>query len=82
LPQVTAVTKQVPHRTCPLVPLGEQYDPPSVIVMDCLHPVKLEVFTAVTMKKSVFWDVMPRGACKNRRFGGTYRLLYQGDKNR
>jgi hypothetical protein len=33
--------------------------------------VRLEVFTAVTMKNGVLWDVTPRGACKNRRFGGT-----------
>jgi hypothetical protein len=33
--------------------------------------VRFEVFTAVTMKNGVFWDVMPRGSCKNRRFGGT-----------
>jgi hypothetical protein len=33
--------------------------------------VKIEVFTAVTMKNGVFWDVMPCGSCKNRRFGGT-----------
>jgi hypothetical protein len=26
-------------------------------------------------------DVTPRGSCKNRRFGGTWRLLHQGDKN-
>jgi hypothetical protein len=24
-----------------------------------------------TMKNAVFWDVTPRGSCKNRRFGGT-----------
>jgi hypothetical protein len=30
----------------------------------------------------VFWDVTPCGSCKNRRFGGTGRLLHQGDKNR
>jgi hypothetical protein len=23
------------------------------------------------MKNDVFWDVTPRGSCKNRRFGGT-----------
>jgi hypothetical protein len=34
------------------------------------------------MKNSVFWDVTPRGFCKNRRFGGTYRLHHQGAKNR
>jgi hypothetical protein len=29
------------------------------------------VFTVVTMKNSVFWDVKPCGSCKNRCFGGT-----------
>jgi hypothetical protein len=33
--------------------------------------VRFEVFTAVTMKNGVFWDVIPCGSCKNRRFGGT-----------
>jgi hypothetical protein len=46
------------------------------------YSVRLVVFTAVTMKNCVFWDVTPCGACKNRRFGGTKRLLHQGDKNR
>jgi hypothetical protein len=32
---------------------------------------KFEVFTAVTMKNGVFWEVTPCGSCKNRRFGGT-----------
>jgi hypothetical protein len=31
---------------------------------------KFEVFTAVTMKNAVFWDVTLFGSCKNRRFGG------------
>jgi hypothetical protein len=44
--------------------------------------VRFEVFTAVTMKNDVFWDVTPCGSCKNRHFGGTYLLLHQGDKNR
>jgi hypothetical protein len=44
--------------------------------------VRFEVFTAVTMKNGVFWDVMPHGSCKNRRFGGTWRLHHEGDKNR
>jgi hypothetical protein len=30
--------------------------------------VRFEVFTAVTMKKGVFWDVMPCGSCKNQVF--------------
>jgi hypothetical protein len=33
--------------------------------------VRFEVFTAVTMKNGVVWDVTPCGSCKNRRFGGT-----------
>jgi hypothetical protein len=34
------------------------------------------------MKNAVFLDVTPYGYCNNRRFGGTYRLHHQGDKNR
>jgi hypothetical protein len=33
--------------------------------------VRFQVFTAVTMKNGVFWDVTPCGSCKNRCFGGT-----------
>jgi hypothetical protein len=33
--------------------------------------VIFEVFTAVTMKNTVFWDEPPCGSCKNRCFGGT-----------
>jgi hypothetical protein len=33
-------------------------------------------------KNGVFWVVTPCGSCKNGRFGGTWRLLHQGDKNR
>jgi hypothetical protein len=33
------------------------------------------------MKNGVFWVVTPCGSCKNRRFGGTWRLHHQGDKN-
>jgi hypothetical protein len=33
--------------------------------------VTFEVFTAVTMKNGVFWNVTPFGSCKNRLFGGT-----------
>jgi hypothetical protein len=44
--------------------------------------VRFEFFTAVAIKNDVFWDVTACGSCKNRRFGGTWRLLHQGDKNR
>jgi hypothetical protein len=30
-----------------------------------------EVFTALTMKNGIFWDVTLCDSCKSRRFGGT-----------
>jgi hypothetical protein len=42
--------------------------------------VRFEVFTAVTVKNTVFWDVAPCRSCVNRPFGGTYRLNLQGRK--
>jgi hypothetical protein len=30
------------------------------------------------MNNAVLFDVMPCGTCKNRRFGGTYRLHHHG----
>jgi hypothetical protein len=33
------------------------------------------------MKNTVFWDLTRCGSCKNRRFGGTCSLRYQGGKN-
>jgi hypothetical protein len=44
--------------------------------------VRLEVFTAVTMKNGVVWDVTLCSSCKNWSFGGNEHLLHQGDKNR
>jgi hypothetical protein len=40
--------------------------------------LRFEVFTAVTMKKAVFWDVPPCRCGVRRRLGGTYRLHLQG----
>jgi hypothetical protein len=34
------------------------------------------------MKNVIFWDVMPRSSCQNRRFEGKYRLHYQGENLR
>jgi hypothetical protein len=39
--------------------------------------VRFEVFAAVTMKNAV----TPWRSCKNRRFGGKYRIYHQGYKN-
>jgi hypothetical protein len=44
--------------------------------------VNFFVFTTVTMKNEVFWVVITRGSCDNRRFGETYRFHHQGDKSR
>jgi hypothetical protein len=38
--------------------------------VDSANMVRFEVFTAVTMKNCVFWDITPCGSCKNRRLGG------------
>jgi hypothetical protein len=34
-----------------------------------------------TMKNAVFWDIMPRGFCKNRRFGATSVLIKATRRN-
>jgi hypothetical protein len=44
--------------------------------------VRFEVFTAVTMKNGVFWNVTWCDSCMNRRIGETYRLYHQDGKNR
>jgi hypothetical protein len=44
--------------------------------------IRFEVFTAVTKKNAVYWDVTLCSSCNNLRFLGTYRLHHQGDKNR
>jgi hypothetical protein len=49
----------------------------SVIKLSC---VRFEVFTAVTMKIAVFWDVAPCRSYVNRRFGGTYCLHFRVEK--
>jgi hypothetical protein len=44
-----------------------------------MHYVWIEVLTAVVLKSSVFWDIMPSSPFKvNRRFGGTYHLHFKG----
>jgi hypothetical protein len=43
--------------------------------------LRFEVFTAVTIKNVVFWDVAPCRYFVNRRFGGTYLLHLHGIRN-
>jgi hypothetical protein len=42
---------------------------------DHLAYIRLEIFTAVTKKNAIFWDVTPCSSCKNRRFEGTYSII-------
>ena len=41
---------------------------------------RFEVLTAVTMKKSAFWDVAPCRSGVSWRNGGTYHILHHGRK--
>jgi hypothetical protein len=53
-----------------------------VYVLASMRETRTTHKTFVDMKNGVFWDVTRCGSPKNRRFGRTYRLHYQGDKNR
>jgi hypothetical protein len=39
--------------------------PNTSVTLMYVELVRFEVFTAVTMKNGVFWDVTPCGSCKN-----------------
>jgi hypothetical protein len=39
--------------------------------------VGFEIFTAVVMKIAIFWDTAPCSPYMNRRFGGTYHLIFR-----
>jgi hypothetical protein len=43
--------------------------------------IRFEIFTAVTMKNAVFWDMSQCRSCVNRRFGGMYSLHFHGRKS-
>jgi hypothetical protein len=53
-----------------------------LITKRVIQHVIYEVFRAVTRKDAVFWDINLCGSRKNQRFGGTYHLHHQSDKNR
>jgi hypothetical protein len=51
----------------------------ATLSINSLH-VRFEVFTAVTMKNAVFWDVVPCSSCVNRRsWFHARRLFYHED---
>jgi hypothetical protein len=72
---VTAVCQQIRYVCCVEnwgdMRCGGTLFPVLLCSAASIHSVKFEVFTAVTMKNGVFWDVTPCGSGKNRRFGGT-----------
>jgi hypothetical protein len=39
-------------------------------------------YNMLSVKNGVFWDVTLCGSCKNRRSGGTWHLLHQGEPSR
>jgi hypothetical protein len=57
-----------------------EFNKPWGFLSNIRENVRFEVFTAVTMKNGVFWDVVQCTSCVNRRFGQTYRLHLQGRK--
>jgi hypothetical protein len=52
-----------------------------VILLVAVIHVRFEVFTVVTMKNVVVWDVSPCGSCMKQHFGGLYRIHLQGENN-
>jgi hypothetical protein len=57
--------------TVPVLIGKEQVEPIGMEMNSLISYVRFEVFTSVTMKNGVLWEVTPCGYCKNRRFGGT-----------
>jgi hypothetical protein len=48
-----------------------------------LNYIGFEVFTVVVMNSTIFWDITPCSLLSvNWRFGGTYRLHLQGERNK
>jgi hypothetical protein len=68
----------VTEHTYKYVFLGEVQTDPRQRSENLIQDVGFEVLTAVVMKSSVFWDIMPCSPLKlYRRFGGTCRLHLQ-----
>jgi hypothetical protein len=51
------------------------------IVMIITFSIAVNIYSIRILKNAVFWNMTPCGCCKNRCFGGTYRLRDQGEKN-
>jgi hypothetical protein len=77
----THLRKSVTEMLNPLQRGNENNSSSSTVRSSQSINARFEVFTAVTMKNAVFWNVTLYDPCKNRRFGGTSLLHHQGDKN-
>jgi hypothetical protein len=66
----SVIKQKVLGRTNRLLPFDRQGPHRNRSVQHSFY-VRFEVFTAVTIKNAVFWDVAPCRSCVNRRFGGT-----------
>jgi hypothetical protein len=73
LPQYSSIYSEMPfvQWIIDINAFGTVMNTPPDFRESCFMYVRFEVFTVVIMKNAVFWDVMPCGSCKNRRFGGT-----------
>jgi hypothetical protein len=56
----------------------KKYKLPSI---DQIPTKIIQVRDEILLKNAVFWDVMPCGSCKNRRFGGTSVLTKATRRN-
>jgi hypothetical protein len=54
----------------------------TITILNIIHRPTLSIKHDVLEKNAVFWDFTPCGSFKSQRFGGTYRLHLQGEKNR
>jgi hypothetical protein len=72
LAQIHYITRIIPKTWDSIVGIATGYNTGFCLSSSCfVVSVKFEVFTAVTTKNGVFWDVTPCAFCENRRFGGT-----------
>jgi hypothetical protein len=61
-----------------VAPRRQPSSSPGEKVMKNIKKVRFEVIMAMSMKKVIFWDLVPCNCGWNRRFGGTYHLHLQG----
>jgi hypothetical protein len=63
-----------------IIPIARRSSSVMMTYITSGHSVTPPHETKDITKNGVFWVVWPGGPGNNRRFGGTWRLLHQGDK--